>query len=357
MVETYSPTGQEEKLAQILADELEKGGFTVEIDSVGNVIGVIEGERPRVLLCGHMDTVPPELPVVLDKDYIYGRGAVDAKGPLAALIAAATQLHDEGYTGALLVTGVVDEEGENAGVKQLIRDNRRADFAIFGEPTNVDTVTVGYKGSLLIEVKCETETGHSSAPWLFNNAIEKSYALWENLRDIRMPQEDVTSSFHSLTPCLLYMDARTVGSVVPPLCVTRIGFRVPPSIRVKRLEEEINRKVEDYRQNNPGVVVSVTTIDSVEPYLADRRSPLVKALSRAIWRHRRSQVGLINKTGTGDMNYYGPETGVPVITYGPGDSHLDHTNHEKLSIDDFHSSIKIIKEAIKDIKKHWDKTN
>jgi len=355
MLEAYSPTGEEENLAGVLVDAMESAGFDVEIDSVGNVIGVIKGEDPIVLLCGHMDTVPPELPVSLDEKYIYGRGAVDAKGPLTALLSAASQLKSEGYPGTLMVAGVVDEEGGNAGVKELIKDDRKADFAVFGEPTNVDSITIGYKGSLLTEIKCETEPGHSSAPWLFDNAIEKTYNLWEKLRELRMPQEKPDSHFHSLTPCLLHLDGRNIGSVVPYSCTMRIGFRIPPEISVKDLEEAITSEVTNFKEDNPSIKISFDTIDSVESYQADKRSPLVKAFTHAIWNKKRSKVKLVNKTGAGDMNYYGPGMGVPVITYGPGDAHLDHTRYEKLSFEDLFASIEIIKEAIKNLKKFSDK--
>ena len=150
----------------------------VRKDLVGNIIGEYGEGSPRVLLCGHMDTVPPELPVRLEDGVLYGSGAVDAKGPLAALVMAAAGLIEDEYPGSLIVVGAVDEEGKSAGVENLISDGVEADYAIFGEPTNVDTITVGYKGGLLLKIDCETETGHSSAPWLYENSIEKAMELW-----------------------------------------------------------------------------------------------------------------------------------------------------------------------------------
>ena len=77
MVETYSPTGREEPLASLLVEEMKGLGFEVERDAVGNVIGTFEGGRPKVLLCGHMDTVPPQLPVKKEDGILYGRGTVE----------------------------------------------------------------------------------------------------------------------------------------------------------------------------------------------------------------------------------------------------------------------------------------
>jgi LysW-gamma-L-lysine carboxypeptidase len=134
---------------------------------------------------------------------------------------------------------------------------------------------------------------------------------------------------------------------VPSNCEILVGFRIPPAISVEQLRDTVQVKVNEFGENNPAVKVSLVTLDSTEPYLADKRSLLVKAFARAIWKIRGTRVKLINKTGTGDMNHYGPEMNVPVVTYGPGDPHLDHTSHERVSINDYKSSIEVLKEAIR----------
>ena len=80
----YSPSGKEDDLANYIADEMEKMGFEVGKDGIGNVIGVVGVGEPVILLCGHMDTVAGHLPLRIEEGRIYARGAVDAKGPLAA---------------------------------------------------------------------------------------------------------------------------------------------------------------------------------------------------------------------------------------------------------------------------------
>ena len=89
------------------------------------------------------------------------------------MVVAASRLVEEGYEGSLTLAGVVEEEGRNTGIRHLVSEGVNADYAVFGEPTDVATVTVGYRGSFLLMVVCKTETGHSSAPWLYDNAIEK----------------------------------------------------------------------------------------------------------------------------------------------------------------------------------------
>ena len=85
----YSPSGKEEDIANFLAYEMKRMGFEVGKDGIGNVIGVVGEGEPVILLCGHMDTVAGHLPLRIEEGKIYARGAVDAKGPLAAMVMAA----------------------------------------------------------------------------------------------------------------------------------------------------------------------------------------------------------------------------------------------------------------------------
>jgi LysW-gamma-L-lysine carboxypeptidase len=243
----------------------------------------------------------------------------------------------------------VDEEGMNAGIENLLQDGLDADYAIFGEPTNVDTITVGYKGGLLLKIDCETETGHSSAPWLYENSIEKAMEIWSLVSSLRLPEEDPESRFNSVSYCLRRIQGGGIGSIVPSSCQALIEARIPPSLSVDRLCGELLTLIGAYRVDNPNVNVYAEILDHTEPYLSDKRSPLVRALSRSIWRNRGAKVGLINKTGTGDMNIYGRSTGTPSITYGPGDPHLDHTPHERIGVQDYLDSITVLREALVDL--------
>jgi LysW-gamma-L-lysine carboxypeptidase len=294
-----------------------------------------------------MDVVPPELAVKEEGGVLYGRGTADAKSPLAAMIEVATQLLEEDPAFRVTVAGLVDEEGNNEGVKQLLSDGIDADYAIFGEPTNVNTITTGYKGGLLIEVTCTAESGHSSAPWLFMNTIEKAMEVWNRIKTLKMPQERPNSRFFSLSKNLRHINGGRKNSVTPSHCTIQVGVRIPPGITVNQLEAEITRIVEGYRIENPEVEVDMAILDHSEPYLADRRSKVVKALSQAIYVTTGKRATLLNKTGTGDMNIFGLATGIPVVTYGPGDSHLDHTPHEHIFLEDYHQSIKVLKEALR----------
>ena len=88
----YSPSGKEEVISEFLVEEMTTLGFKVRKDAIGNVIGEIGDGEPTILLCGHMDTVAGHIPLRVEKGKIYARGAVDAKGPLAAMITAAAEV-------------------------------------------------------------------------------------------------------------------------------------------------------------------------------------------------------------------------------------------------------------------------
>ena len=109
MLEIYSPSGQEHELSSFLLAETKKLGFHSRRDDAGNMIVESGQGSPRVLLCGHMDTVPGNLETRLEEAKIRGRGAVDAKSSLAAMIVATSKLRDK-FSGRILLLGVVDEE-------------------------------------------------------------------------------------------------------------------------------------------------------------------------------------------------------------------------------------------------------
>ena len=344
MVETPSVSGEEETIASLLREKMTELGYSVSVDSVGNVIGQIGEGSPHVLLCGHMDTVSGDLPVTLIEGVLSGRGSVDAKGPLASFIVGSKQAIVDGFRGTLTVVGAVDEEGRNRGVKKLIEQDLDVDFAIFGEPTNVHTLTLGYKGGVLFKIEVSTETGHSSAPWMFTNAIKVGMDLFREIKVATSSMTEDKEGFNALTSTIRKIQGGGSFGMVPGDCEMMIGFRVPPSVEIGEIIRVVGDTIEDYVSDR--ISVECTIIDSVDPYLADAKSLLVKAFTRAIYSKTHKKVTLVRKSGTGDMNYFGSSKGIPCVTYGPGDPHLDHTDEEHIQVDDLLDSIDIVKQAL-----------
>jgi LysW-gamma-L-lysine carboxypeptidase len=343
----YSPSGKEKVIAEFLVEEMTKLGFKVRKDAIGNVIGEIGDGEPTILLCGHMDTVTGHIPLRVEKGKIYARGAVDAKGPLAAMVMAAEAVAKEpSFEAKIVVASVVEEEATSRGVKHLIKDGISADYAIFGEPSGVGNITVGYKGNLHIRITCKTETGHSSTPWLYENALEKGFEIWQQIKDSLKPVETQQSPFYAVTACLTKVSGGRANSVIPFESETHIDLRVPPQFTAEQIFNNAKKIIKEYDTANPKVKVNVSIEDSNEAFEVNKSSTLVKALSSSIRKVRGKPAMLLRKTGTGDMNILGRAMNAPIVTYGPGDSHLDHTKDEHIVLSEYLDSIQVYKETL-----------
>jgi [amino group carrier protein]-lysine/ornithine hydrolase len=345
----YSPSGKEGDAANFLDLEMKKMGFEVGKDDIGNVIGVVGESKPVILLCGHMDTVAGHLPLRIDEGKIYARGAVDAKGPLAAMIIAALAASKEpGFKGKILVAAVVEEEATSRGVKHLITQGITADYAIFGEPSGVENVTIGYKGQIQLKIVLKTETGHASTPWLFDNSLEKAIELWEQIKNASSyPSLDPSASpYNAVTACLVKLVGGRATSVVPFEAEMNLDVRVPIQFSTSQVFQQIQKIITKYQAANPKVSVKANVLDTVEPFEVNKSSPLVHVLASSVRKVLNKPATLLHKTGTGDMNILGKAMNLPIVTYGPGDSHLDHTLDEHIDVSEYLNSIAVYKETL-----------
>lgn len=346
MLEIYSPSGHEKKIADFLKEQLEELGFkNVRLDKAGNVFGEVGSGSPTVLLCGHMDTVPGRLPVKTEGDRIYGRGAVDAKPSLAAMISAASKLTDEKIRGKLILAGVVDEEGRGKGIRRIVKDNLKVDYAIFGEPSGVKNITIGYKGRLEVNIICETKPVHAATTGEVDNAIEKAFEVWSRVKawSTKRPPR---SSFYSTTACLTGILGGEASNVVPSWCALTVDVRFPPSLKAEKAVSELKEIIQSYKRENPDVELKMRLEDSVESFIAEKDSVLVKALTAAIEDTVGGSVRLLKKTGTGDMNIYANELEVQAVTYGPGNAQLSHTLDEYTEINEYLTSIEVYRKTV-----------
>ncbi|MEM3437178.1 MAG: M20/M25/M40 family metallo-hydrolase [Nitrososphaerales archaeon] len=348
----YTPSGKEEPLSRFLAEKMESLNFKdVIIDKVNNVIGTIGSGSPSVLLCGHMDTTPGMQPVRISEGLIFGRGAVDAKSSLAAMIMAASKFIDKGNFGKIIVAGVVDEEGTGIGIKELIKNGVKADYAIFGEPSGIENITIGYKGRISLTIVCKTASVHASAPWMSQNAIEKAFEVWSAIRAYASGKKDEKNRFNSLTACITKIRGGIAHNVLPGTCRITIDIRIPTQMSCSNVYQDIMNIIEKYQTDLSFPKIEIKVGDMTEPFETDRNSLLIKALTIAISEITRKRPLLLRKTGTGDMNAYGHAFKVPVVTYGPGNPHLSHTHKEFIEISEYLSSIEIYHKAIMNLYK------
>ncbi|MDQ3855752.1 MAG: M20/M25/M40 family metallo-hydrolase, partial [Chloroflexota bacterium] len=165
MLELYSPTGQEAPVAQLLADHCREAGLRAGCDEAGNFVATV-GEGPaEVVLLGHIDTVPGEIAVEERAGRLYGRGAVDAKGPMASFVSASLRLAARGAPRSLKLTliGAVGEEGDSRGARHIV-DRYRPRYLVIGEPSGWDSLVLGYKGSMRLTYRYSQSARHSAGP-------------------------------------------------------------------------------------------------------------------------------------------------------------------------------------------------
>ena len=351
MLEIYSPSGKEEQIAHFIIDEMKSLGFrNVRISSAGNVYGEIGSGSRSILLCGHMDTVPGRIPVKLEGDRLYGRGAVDAKSSLAAMIWASASLKPNiQRLGRVIVAGVVEEERNARGIRQLLHEGFDVECAVFGEPSGLKNITFAYKGRIYMQVICKTRTGHVGAQHMFRNAIEAAFDLWSRVKNTCLKYQSPYGIFYSLTPSLMRINSRRSAGGIPDKCFLEIDLRLPPKIRSTEAVSLVNKVIEEFETENDSVSVSLRTKDVVEPFVAKRDTFLMKALRESIYEVTGEPAKFLRKTGTGDMNIFGAERKVPVATYGPGDSSLSHTICEYIEIPEYLKSIEVYKRTVEKI--------
>lgn len=345
MLERYTPSGSEAQLANLLKNEMQANGFESRIDDTGNVVGVLGSEGPRILLCGHMDTVPGLIPVRKDGDLLYGRGAVDAKAPLAAMIVGATLAKKRCKVPAqITVVGVVEEETSSRGIRGFMINRPRYDLSIFGEPSGASNIIVGYKGSLRLHLSFQTAGGHSASPWLYDSCYEESRSFWDAFQN-QLLDNKAESKFETVTGCVTSSNAGGPGNNVPATATLEIDTRIPPSIRSNDFIAKIEKFIEDYTAERE-VKIELRVDDQSEAFVGSTDSQAVSSFRWAIKQVLGAQAAFLKKTGTGDVNLFTETQKIPMFAYGPGDSSLDHTEAEHVEISEYLASIEVYAQAL-----------
>src|SRR5688572_5373096 len=211
-----SVSGDEEAVGFWLREHLESLGWTVELqrvsDNQNNVIATLN-DTPRVWFSTHLDTVPPFIPPTEDDEKIFGRGACDAKGIIAAQITAAEELRREGAEDlGLLYT--VEEERSSTGARaaNLHPLAAKCEYMINGEPTDND-LAIGSKGSFRLKIKTSGKAAHSAYPEIGDSAIE---ALLDILNDVRQTRFQHDEFFGETTVNIGTIEGGLALNIVPP---------------------------------------------------------------------------------------------------------------------------------------------
>lgn len=346
MLQIPSPSCSEAPLARFLVDAMEGLGFLTRIDEVGNVIGEIgRGVGPTVLLASHLDTVPGHVPVRFEGSRIFGRGASDAKGPLATMVLAAA---DRGrlFPGRLIVAGLVEEETPGSrGAVHLVETLDAPDAIVVGEPAGATSITTGYKGKLDLVYTVRCPPVHGTSPTV--KASEAAAAFWQDAARFASDDGDPLSAakghstFDRLGATLEQMRGDLESAEL------RFSYRTPVGFATDDLIDRLRAVTRG------GVLEVVARVDAV---VSSRTDLVVRALSAAI-RRDGGTPRLKLKSATSDMNIFARRWRVPMATYGPGDSHLDHTADEHIEVEDFLGGIRVLGGALDELARSLEKSH
>jgi LysW-gamma-L-lysine carboxypeptidase len=340
LVAVPSPSGQERAASHALADWMRAhGAHSAFVDRIDSAVGVFGRGDRDLLLLGHIDTFGGNPPVRRDGRRLYGRGAVDAKGPLCAFAAAAARARlPEGVR--VIVVGAVQEEAPtSAGARHLMRDGYQPAACIIGEPSQWDRITLGYKGRLVIKAVFRGGLTHSSTS--DQTAAERAVAYWQAARawvDGFNLDAGRRGLFETLSASLLAINSRSDG--IHEHSDLTVSLRLPPGVEPDTLADALCALPGDF-----GPLDSFEAFGGESAYSADRDSLLSRGLRGAI----RAQGGtprFVNKTGTSDMNVVGRAWMCPMVAYGPGDSALDHTPDEHIELDDYLRAVAVLTHLI-----------
>jgi acetylornithine deacetylase len=286
LVDIPSVTGEEFEIGNSLGGLLNRLGYHVELQDIAsersNIIATTEAP-PRVVLSTHMDTVPPFIASREDDEFIYGRGSCDAKGIIAAQIAAAEKLRASGINEiGLLFT--VDEEVSSAGAK-VANDHSAAsscEFLVNGEPTD-NRLAVGTKGSLQARITTNGRAAHSAYPEQGESAIEK---LLDVLQDVRSTDWPGSEKFGETTCNIGVFSGGTRANVIPDQAEAILQLRLAENASAiqELLEATINgrAKLEYTSVHDPLHLLTVAGFETMLarfttdiPYLSNWGKPLL----------------------------------------------------------------------------------
>jgi len=332
LLQRYSPSGEEAAAVGWLVDEMMSLGFAAQADPAGNAVGSFGSGPKEIVLLGHIDTVNGFIDVRVEDGLLYGRGAVDAKGPLACFTAAAARVGARpGWK--ITVIGAVGEEATSPGAKAIL-NHYRPEMVIIGEPSGWDHICLGYKGSAWFHYTVQKAREHTAAR--ADSACEIAVNYWNRVAEMCAARNaGQERAFFQLTPTLRGMSSSSDGFI--DQASLQIGFRLPPDLQPDELDALLRQMLEHEAQ--------LEMVDSVPPYRAEKNTALVRAFLSGM-RACGGAPAFSLKTGTADMNIVAPVWGCPAVAYGPGDSALDHTPNEHIPIEEFYRGVDVLEKTL-----------
>ena len=325
LVDVQSVSGDEAQLADLVEDALISLPHLSVVRDGNNVVARTSLRRTRrVLLAGHLDTVPlaDNLPSRRDGGRLYGCGSSDMKSGDAVLLHLAATLPNPAYDLSFVLYDNEEVEADRNGLKRLVqtrRDLLEADLAILMEPTN-GQVEAGCQGTLRVKVIVPGRRAHSARGWLGDNAIHAAAPLLTTLvgYDPRSVEIDGCTYREGLNA--VKVEGGVAGNVIPDACTVTVNFRFAPDRSVAQAAAHVREVLAPY-----------------EVQLTDAAAGALPGLSAPAAAHFVAAVGgsggstVTAKYGWTDVARFAA-LGIPAVNYGPGDPNLAHTREESVEV-------------------------
>ena len=338
LVSQFSPSGKEHGAVDWLVARMKVLGYDKAfIDDAGNAVGVMGKGLKQVVLLGHIDTVPGEINVKQEGNLLYGRGSVDAKGPLACFVDAVARVGDkEGWQ--FIVIGAVEEERDSDGARFVV-EQYRPDFAIIGEPNQWDRIALGYKGSAWVTITVKRGQAHSASGE--QTAAEAAVDSWLIIKAfVDTFNMDKQKMFDKLL--LTLSNIETESDDFEQRASLKIGVRLPVNISPNDWYKELNNLL---KTSGPFRILAEPKGFAIPAWEGGKNNSLVRAFLKCI-RLQGKEPRFVYKTGTADVNIIAPVWKCPTVVYGPGDSAQDHTPNEHIELDEYARAVDVLSAAL-----------
>lgn len=323
-----SISGEELAAVEFMVERAAAAGLQASVDEAGNFVAVRGEGAPTILLLGHIDTVDGFIPARVEEGLLHGRGAVDAKGPLATFLVAASRMRDAG-SGTVVVVGAVEEEAPSSKGAHFARERYSPTFAVIGEPSGAGAVTLGYKGRVSVKVDASRPRAHSAAAT--RSVARDAVAFWTDVERYCDEFNRERSVFQRIDPHLESFNTSTDG--LEDRVELRGSFRLPEDAPLAELEQRLIQHTAGWG--------TIELHGWIPAFRGGKRNALVRAFLQSI-RAEGLEPRFTLKTGTSDMNVVGQEWECPIVAYGPGDSSLDHTPNEHVAVEEYLKAVDVL---------------
>ncbi len=347
------PDGNEAGVARFVADYLERSGFGVQVEEVAtgrpNVWAVWEGDRPgkTLLFEAHTDVVTegseedwdhPPFGGESDGGRIYGRGACDTKGNLAAGVVAVRAIRDSGvpFPGRLVLCHPVDEEGMMAGIKAFIERGHAegVDAAIICEPEE-NQLCIRQKGALRVEVTVRGTMAHGAMPLSGVNPVTRAARFVVAVEELEREEverhgEDPFLGYPSLTPTILMGPdcGEPQINVIPASAYVALDIRTVPHQSHRELIKRLEGILARLASEDPHFDATLEVIEERPATETPKDEPLVSAMAKAYEHLTGEEPSYNGVPGATDGTFLHAWAGIPIVTTGAGDREIPHHTDE-----------------------------